>query len=104
VVPLLQGVRLVALDFRGHGLSEHADSYAYADYESDLTWALDRLGLDDVTVAGHSLGIVWFWIQWVIIWWSGPRGNRKLGEVVLRIEQQKLEQKQRKEVRDGSDS
>ena len=53
---LLDGVRVIALDFRGHGLSEHADSYGYADYESDLTWLLDRLELDDVTVAGHSLG------------------------------------------------
>jgi pimeloyl-ACP methyl ester carboxylesterase len=56
VAPLLDGVRVVALDFRGHGLSEHADSYGYADYVSDLTSFLDRLGLDDVTVAGHSLG------------------------------------------------
>jgi pimeloyl-ACP methyl ester carboxylesterase len=49
-------VRVVALDFRGHGLSEHADSYDYADYEQDLVSLLDRLELDDVTVAGHSLG------------------------------------------------
>jgi pimeloyl-ACP methyl ester carboxylesterase len=53
---LLKGVRVVALDFRGHGLSEYRDSYGYADYEDDLLWLLDRLGLDDVTVAGHSLG------------------------------------------------
>jgi pimeloyl-ACP methyl ester carboxylesterase len=52
----LDGVRVVALDFRGHGLSEHADSYGYADYEQDLVSLLDRLELDDVTVAGHSLG------------------------------------------------
>ena len=52
----LDGVRVVALDFRGHGLSEHAGSYGYADYERDLVSLLDRLELDDVTVAGHSLG------------------------------------------------
>jgi pimeloyl-ACP methyl ester carboxylesterase len=56
VTPLLEGVRVVALDFRGHGLSEHGDSYGHADYERDVTWLLDRLELDDVTVAGHSLG------------------------------------------------
>ena len=56
MTPLLEGVRVVALDFRGHGLSEHRDSYGYADYEDDVTWLLDRLELDDVTVAGHSLG------------------------------------------------
>ena len=47
---------MVALDFRGHGLSEHSDSYGYADYEQDVVSVLDRLELDDVTVAGHSLG------------------------------------------------
>jgi pimeloyl-ACP methyl ester carboxylesterase len=55
-LPRLEGVRVVALDFRGHGLSEHRDSYGYADYEDDVMWLLDRLELDDVTVAGHSLG------------------------------------------------
>ena len=55
-MPLLEGVRVVALDFRGHGLSQHGDSYGYADYQRDVTWLLDRLKLDDVTVAGHSLG------------------------------------------------
>jgi len=53
---LLDGVRVIALDLRGHGLSEHADSYGYLDYVSDLTWLLDQLELDEVTVAGHSLG------------------------------------------------
>src|SRR5262245_55451259 len=56
VVPLLDGLRAIALDFGGHGLSEHRDSYGYSDYERDLLWLLDELGLDGVTVAGHSLG------------------------------------------------
>jgi pimeloyl-ACP methyl ester carboxylesterase len=56
VVPRLEGVRVVALDFRGHGLSAHSDSYRYADYEHDLVSLVDRLELGDVTVAGHSLG------------------------------------------------
>jgi pimeloyl-ACP methyl ester carboxylesterase len=47
---------VVALDFGGHGLSEHRDSYGYAEYERDLMWLLDELGLEGVTVAGHSLG------------------------------------------------
>ena len=55
-MPLLKGVRVVALDFRGHGLTEHADSYGYADYERDLLSLLDRLDLDQMAVAGHSLG------------------------------------------------
>jgi len=47
---------VVALDFGGHGLSEHRGSYRYADYEGDLLDLLDELGLERVTVAGHSLG------------------------------------------------
>jgi pimeloyl-ACP methyl ester carboxylesterase len=56
VTPLLDRLRVIVLDFRGHGLSEHAGSYGYADYEHDLVSLLDRLELEDVTVAGHSLG------------------------------------------------
>ena len=56
VVPLLEDLRAIALDFRGHGLSEHRDSYGYADYERDLLSLIDELGLDRVSVAGHSLG------------------------------------------------
>lgn len=56
VVPLLDGLRVLALDFGGHGLSEHRDSYGYADYERDLLWLLDEVGLERIAVAGHSLG------------------------------------------------
>lgn len=56
VTPLLEGVRAIALDFGGHGLSGHRDSYGYADYERDLLWLMNQLGLRHVTVAGHSLG------------------------------------------------
>lgn len=55
-MPRLGGLRVVALDFRGHGLSEHRDTYGYADYERDLFGLLDFLGLDGIVVAGHSLG------------------------------------------------
>jgi pimeloyl-ACP methyl ester carboxylesterase len=53
---LLNGVRVVALDFRGHGLSRHRDTYGYADYERDLLSLLDGLELEQATLAGHSLG------------------------------------------------
>src|SRR6266436_3678410 len=56
VIPLLGGARVVAFDFRGHGLTEHADSYRYADYERELLSLLDRLELDQATIVGHSLG------------------------------------------------
>jgi pimeloyl-ACP methyl ester carboxylesterase len=47
---------VIALDFGGHGLSEHRDSYGYMEYERDLLWLIDELRLECVTVAGHSLG------------------------------------------------
>jgi pimeloyl-ACP methyl ester carboxylesterase len=53
---LLSGVRVVALDFRGHGLSQYRDAYGYAEYERDLLSLLNRLELDQPTLAGHSLG------------------------------------------------
>lgn len=56
VVTLLGDFRVITLDLRGHGLSEHRDSYGYADYEHDLLSLIGELGLDGVTVAGHSLG------------------------------------------------
>ncbi len=56
VAPLLDGLRVVALDLRGHGLSAHRSSYRFADYEADLLSLLDGLGRDRVPVAGHSLG------------------------------------------------
>ena len=56
VVAHLDGLRVIALDFRGHGLSAHADSYRYADYEQDLYAVMDAVGLETAPVAGHSLG------------------------------------------------
>jgi esterase len=53
---LLEGLRVIELDFRGHGLSRHFDSYRYNDYERDLEDVIAALGLDNVTVVGHSLG------------------------------------------------
>jgi 3-oxoadipate enol-lactonase len=47
---------VIALDFGGHGLSEHRGAYGYAGYERDLFRLLDELGLERVAVVGHSLG------------------------------------------------
>jgi len=56
VIPLLDGLRVFAVDLRGHGLSEHRESYRYADYVDDLLSQIDELGLERVPVVGHSLG------------------------------------------------
>ena len=70
VVAHLDGLRVIAFDFRGHGLSAHADSYRYADYEHDLFAVMDAVGLETAPVAGHSLG-----------GYVGPRGRERSDRV-----------------------
>lgn len=50
--------RVVALDFRGHGNSEHTDPRAYRidDYASDVAACIDALGIPHAVLVGHSLG------------------------------------------------
>jgi len=61
-VPLAQhlsGFNLVALDFPGHGRSQHhspRDHYYLADYLWDIDAALDALGWSGCHLLGHSMG------------------------------------------------
>ena len=48
--------RLIALDQRGHGFSDHAPSYTRVDYLGDIARLLDHIGLRSVVLLGHSLG------------------------------------------------
>lgn len=50
--------RFIALDQRGHGLSDRADlqSYSTFDFVQDLHALLETLGLDEVCLVGHSMG------------------------------------------------
>ncbi|MBB3143277.1 alpha/beta fold hydrolase [Halomonas organivorans] len=53
------GIRLVALDFAGHGHSRHRpgnDDYAIWDYCHDALDALDELGLEQAPLLAHSMG------------------------------------------------
>lgn len=55
----LTGLNLYALDFPGHGHSDHRPPgvrYAFGEYLFDLDAVLDALGWDDTHVLGHSLG------------------------------------------------
>ena len=50
---------LVALDYAGHGRSDHRPAgchYHFADYVFDVDAALDALGWDRCLLIGHSLG------------------------------------------------
>ncbi len=48
--------RVIALDQRGHGHSDHAPSYGREEYLGDLKAFLDHLGLEQAVLLGHSLG------------------------------------------------
>lgn len=62
LAPLLcaeRSLRLVALDFPGHGRSQHraADTwYGFPDYVLCVVRVLDALGWDRATLLGHSMG------------------------------------------------
>jgi pimeloyl-ACP methyl ester carboxylesterase len=45
----------MALDLRGHGASEHAQSYALEDHAADVAETLGT-GWREITVLGHSMG------------------------------------------------
>jgi pimeloyl-ACP methyl ester carboxylesterase len=49
----------LALDLRGHGLSEHAVPPAYrsSDYQADLEQLMDRLDIQRVILIAHSMSV-----------------------------------------------
>jgi len=51
-----RGYRLISYDARGHGASQPAPSYDYADLVADLEAVLDELELDEVALVGSSMG------------------------------------------------
>ncbi|MFI6450907.1 alpha/beta fold hydrolase [Streptosporangium amethystogenes] len=57
LTPLLDGRRLIAPDYRGHGASETPDPpYDIADFTADALRLLDELGVEHVHVLGFSIG------------------------------------------------
>lgn len=48
--------RLILIDQRGHGLSDHSDTYRTADYVNDLEVLINSLNVKDPIILGHSLG------------------------------------------------
>ena len=48
--------RVIALDQRGHGFSDHTSDYTRAAYLDDILGLLDHLRIDRVVILGNSLG------------------------------------------------
>lgn len=61
LAPKLPGLRIVALDFAGHGHSDHRPrgaGYALADYAFDVLCVAEQLGWERFALMGHSLGAI----------------------------------------------
>ena len=59
LAPLLDKLETFALDFPGHGYSEHRHNtarYHFIDYLWDVDAVLDALGWEDCHLLGHSMG------------------------------------------------
>ncbi len=48
--------RLIALDQRGHGYSDHAPTYRPQDYLGDIEALFGHLGIEEAVLLGNSLG------------------------------------------------
>ena len=61
LAPKLHGLRIVALDFAGHGHSDHRPrgaGYTLADYAFDVLCVAEQLGWERFALLGHSLGAI----------------------------------------------
>lgn len=61
LAPMLSGVRIVALDLPGHGLSDHRPpgvSYQLWDYASEVLQTAEQFGWKRFSLLGHSLGAI----------------------------------------------
>ena len=78
--PLSENFRVVALDMRGHGMTElpldEARLAGWSVYSDDLAGFVERISAHDVILAGHSLGATTSLM-------TAARGLRSLRAVIL---------------------
>lgn len=61
VLPLLSGLRVLALDLAGHGLSGHRPAggmYSHWEYARDVLEVAGQLGWERFSLLGHSMGAI----------------------------------------------
>lgn len=70
--------RVIALDMRGHGVSDKPDhGYRVSRLAADLHDVIEALGLQSVSLLGHSMGCAVIWSYWELF-----RGKR-ISKIVL---------------------
>lgn len=73
-----QGFRCIAYDRRGHGRSDPTSrGFDIDTLADDLAAVIDQLGLEDVTLVGHSMGCG------EIVRYLTRHGSRRVAKVVL---------------------
>ena len=55
--PLSEQYRVISVDLRNHGASFHSDEMSYPAQAADILALLDHLGLEQVALVGHSMGV-----------------------------------------------
>ena len=53
---LEEDYRVISFDLRNHGRSSHAESMDYSDMAADVVAALDKIGVENFYLFGHSMG------------------------------------------------
>ena len=54
-------MRLIAIEFAGHGRSKHRpinSGYHFSDHMRDVMFAVEALGIKEIDIIGHSLGAI----------------------------------------------
>lgn len=53
---LAEEYRVIVPDLRNHGRSPHTDHHSYSEMAADIFQLMDKLGMEDATLIGHSMG------------------------------------------------
>ncbi|WP_141433289.1 alpha/beta fold hydrolase [Bacillus sp. 03113] len=73
-----KGIRFIGIDLRGYGKSDHPwDGYTYDRMADDIKEVIDQLKLEDVTLAGFSMGGA------VSIRYMARHGGHKVSKLML---------------------
>lgn len=68
-----ESFRVISIDLRGHGDSDYPGAYSIELMRDDVVGLLDELGLQRVTLVGHSMGAL---VAYLVAWENPSRIKR----------------------------